>query len=517
MLTINSSQELTALFNTVSIGIITINKLGEIVMMNHFISKQFGYSENELIGQKIELLIPKRYKEKHVVHRDNYYEHPHKRAMGIGMDLFALKKDGTEFPVEVSLSPYLKNEEKFTIGFISDITIRKEAEKALLHTNSHLEKKVQEFGALFNNMAIGIVSVDKQGTIVLANQFALKKFGYTEDELIGQKIELLIPDRYKPKHVSHRNNYTASPHSRSMGIGMDLYGMKKDCTEFPVEISLSPYQTNDGQYTVAFISDTTIRKEVENALVQLNQELEEKVTERTKSLSSSLEKEKDLNELKSRFVSMASHEFRTPLSTILSSAHLALKYDTLEDQPKKDRHLNRIISSVKMLTDILNDFLSLGKIEEGRIQVRTVEFDIRESINGIINEMSNNLKTGQTFIYDHQGPELVNTDPSLMAHIIMNLFSNAIKFSAEHSAIQVNTAVNNDVLSFSVKDNGVGISEEDQQHLFERFFRGTNVSNIQGTGLGLHIIKKYAELMNGTIVCKSELGKGTEFMVNLKT
>lgn len=516
MLTINSTQELTALFNNVSIGIVTINGEGDIVMCNHFALKQFGYKEGELMGRKIELLIPRRYQHKHVAHREDYYEHPHKRSMGIGMDLFALKKDGTEFPVEVSLSPYITDEGEFTIAFVSDITIRKQAENALLQTNANLEQKVQEFGALYNNMAIGIASINKDGEIVLINQFALQKFGYTENELIGQKIEILIPGRYKPKHVKHRDNYSANPHSRSMGIGIDLFALKKDGTEFPVEISLSPYLTKDGQFTVAFISDTTIRKEAENALLQLNQELEQKIKERTESLRESLEKEKDLNEMKSRFVSMASHEFRTPLSTILSSAHLALKYNTIEDLPKKDKHLNRIISSVKMLTDILNDFLSLGKIEEGKIQVRITEFDVKESITAVINEMSNNLRTGQSFIYNHMGPDMVKLDPSLMAHIIMNLFSNAIKFSPEHSPIIVNTVHNNDVLHFSVKDSGVGISAEDQEHLFERFFRGNNVSNIQGTGLGLHIIRKYAELMDGTITCKSELGKGTEFVVTFK-
>jgi PAS domain S-box-containing protein len=513
---ISSIQELAALFNNVSIGIVVINRSGEIVMVNHFLLNQFGYSEDEVLGRKIEMLIPQRFRQKHVGHRETYAEHPHKRAMGIGMELHAVKKDGTEFPVDVSLSPYTKDGSEFTIGFVSDITIRKDAEHALLHTNSHLEKKVQEFGALFNNMAIGIVSVNENGTIVLTNQFALNKFGYTEDELIGQKIELLIPDRYKHKHVKHRDHYASSPHTRSMGIGMDLYAMKKDGTEFPVEISLSPYQTKDGQYTVAFISDITIRKEVETALIQLNQELEEKVKERTESLSASLEKEKDLNEMKSRFVSMASHEFRTPLSTILSSAHLALKYNALEDQPKKDKHLNRIISSVKILTDILDDFLSLGKIEEGKIQVRKVGYDIQEGITGIINEMANNLKNGQTFIYNHHGPEQIQIDSSLIAHIIMNLFSNAIKFSPENTAIEVNTYVENSEFRLSVKDAGIGISAEDQEHLFERFFRGTNVSNIQGTGLGLHIIKKYAELMDGTITCNSEAGKGTEFIVTLQ-
>jgi PAS domain S-box-containing protein len=372
-----------------------------------------------------------------------------------------------------------------------------------------------ELSALFNNGAIGIVTVNVYSEIVLANQFALTQFGYTEKELIGQKIEILIPNRYKEKHIHHRDNYQVHSRSRSMGIGMDLFGIKKDGIEFPVEVSLSPYKTENGQFTIDFISDITIRKEAEKALIQLNIELEQKVKERTESLRAALDKEKDLSELKSRFVSMASHEFRTPLSTILSSAYLVLKYETTEDQPKRDKHIQRIASSVNMLTDILNDFLSLGKIEEGKIQVRTAEVNIVDNINNIILEMNNILKNGQTILYSHEGDHNLWLDPSLLGHIIINLLSNAIKFSPENSSIVVNTIQKDNKLILSVKDKGLGISKEDQQHLFERFFRGGNVANIQGTGLGLHIISKYAELMNGVIECKSDLGKGTEFIITL--
>jgi len=374
----------------------------------------------------------------------------------------------------------------------------------------------QEFAALFNNAAIGIVTVNTAGEIILANQFLLDQFGYQDNEVIGKPVELLIPRRHQAKHVHHRDNYHVNPHNRTMGIGMDLFGMKKDGTEFPVEVSLSPYRTEDGKFTIAFISNISVRKEAENALLQLNTELEQKVKERTESLRQALEKEKDLNELKSRFVSMASHEFRTPLSTILSSAYLTLKYETTEEQPKRDKHIQRIVSSVNMLTDILNDFLSLGKIEEGKIQIRISEFDIKEMVSSIVNEMNDTFKKGQSFIYEHEGPEMIRSDQSLLAHIVMNLFSNAVKFSPVNSVIHVATKRLNNTLYFSVKDNGIGISKEDQQHLFARFFRGNNVSNIQGTGLGLHIVNKYTELLNGTIECKSELGEGTEFVVTLK-
>lgn len=370
------------------------------------------------------------------------------------------------------------------------------------------------FEAMFNNAAIGIITVDNAGNILLVNRFAQNQFGYTAEELIHKKIEVLIPGRFRERHEKHRDDYLQyNPRSRPMGTGMDLFAIKKDGTEFPVEVSLSTYKSAAGTFAIAFVSDITIRKQSENALVELNAELEGKVAERTHSLTEALEKEKELNELKSRFVSMASHEFRTPLSTILSSTYLVSKYTTTEDQPKRDKHIQRIVSSVTMLTDILNDFLSVGRIEEGKIQVRYSEFSIYELVTTIANEIHTILKKGQEIVYQHAGSNKVTLDPTLMQHIIMNLLSNASKFSPEDSPIEINTANEDSMFMLSVKDQGLGIPNEDQEHLFERFFRGTNVAHIQGTGLGLHIVSKYAEIMNGTVVCHSKPGKGTEFIL----
>jgi PAS domain S-box-containing protein len=379
-----------------------------------------------------------------------------------------------------------------------------------------LENTNQQLEALFNNAAIGIITVDERGTIILANQFALRQFGYTSEELKGVKIESLIPRRYRDRHEAYRAKYHAQAHSRPMGSGLDLYAIRKDGTEFPVEVSLSSYTTEEGKFAIAFISDVSMRKASENALVALNAQLEEKVNQRTVSLQEALEKEKELNELKSRFVSIASHEFRTPLSTILSSAFLASKYTTSEEQQKRDKHIDRIVSSVSILTNILNDFLSVGKIEEGKIQVRYIEMDVPFETEKVVSEMRTLLAKNQQLNYDHKGKTKVHIDTTLYRHILMNLISNAIKFSPMDAAIDVNTKADIQSFSLSVKDKGIGISDEDKKHLFERFFRGSNVLNIQGTGLGLHIVSKYTELMNGTIECISEIDKGTEFIITFK-
>ena len=387
------------------------------------------------------------------------------------------------------------------------------------------------YEALFNHASMGIVVVNSKGIILSVNPFALNLFCYTIDEIIDKPIEILIPNRFHHRHVDHREKYTQNPKSRPMGVGMDLFGIKKDGNEFPLEVSIGTYEKDGDKNVIAFISDISIRKNAEAEIIKLNDELEATVQQRTKQLtdamhqleqskeelSRSLVKEKELSELKSRFVSMASHEFRTPLSTVLSSSYLIEKYTLAEQQPKREKHLQRIVSSVNMLTDILNDFLSVGKIEEGKISVRFSEFNIQEHIISVMEEIKNNLQKNQQIKYIHTGEVNVEMDTSLVKHIIMNLISNASKFSAEGSIIEINTNQTNDHLILSVKDEGMGISADDQKHLAERFFRGANAGNIQGTGLGLHIVAKYAELMNGTVECNSKLEKGTEFKITFNT
>ncbi|MEI8059227.1 MAG: PAS domain-containing sensor histidine kinase [Ferruginibacter sp.] len=412
-------------------------------------------------------------------------------------------------------------------------------------TENILLKEKEKFEALFQYASMGILVANSSGEIILANNFLVSQFQYdSAEELIGKKIEVLIPQRYHPNHTGYRENYNKNPERRPMGIGRDLFAQKKDGSEFPVEISLSHYKTNEGNFAIAFLIDTTKRKEIENAVMHqkeelasinlkmegLNDELEQKVELRTKQLQETLQqlqrskeeltkalsKEKELSDLKSRFVSMASHEFRTPLSTILSSASLVAKYTETTQQENRDKHIHRIKSSVNNLTDLLNEFLSIGKIEDGKIESRIAIFNIKELLETICSEMQNLVKPGQQIIYSHQGSERVNLDSTLLRNVILNLISNAIKFSPENSFITVISTVTVEKIVIAVKDNGLGISEEDQDHLFERFFRGANVTNIQGTGLGLHIVSRYIELMNGQISFTSQLEKGTEFMITFK-
>jgi signal transduction histidine kinase len=235
-------------------------------------------------------------------------------------------------------------------------------------------------------------------------------------------------------------------------------------------------------------------------------------------MRTSLDRERELNELKTRFVSIASHEFRTPLSTVLSSAALVKKYKDIGDHSKIDKHVERIKSSVNHLTQILNDFLSLGKLEEGKVDIHKETINLLEFMTDLNDEVRPFLKEGQEIIVDcRAGPKEIHSDSSILRNIMFNLISNASKYSGTDKNIYITCTVQTQMIRFEIKDEGVGIPDEDQKHLFERFFRASNAGNIEGTGLGLNIVKRYAELLSGTITFSSEYGKGSTFVVIFPT
>lgn len=533
-----ADQQFAALFNHATMGIIIVDHNGEITLANDFACKQFGYKREELTGKTIELLIPARFHHKHLHHRQHYQAHLKNRPMGLGMDLYASRKDGTEFPVEISLGHYDIEEETYVMAFISDITKRKEQEKAILQLNNELEIKVSErtrslqetlkklelqfqqtqakdtelqkaniyLSSILDHAGAMIIVVDREGIIKLFNRAAEEKLGYKAGEALEQPDVLLFNHTYKSEeNLFSQPNSVLGQCLLPMGVQSDPFQqsdsehvfVRKDGSSFPASISLTALKDADGTVSgyMAIAVDITERRKTQQEMIQ------------------ALEREKELGELKSRFVSMASHEFRTPLSTILSSVFLLSKYPLTEDQPKREKHIDRIVSSVNMLSDILNDFLSIGRIEEGKIQVRWSRFNLPVYLEAVFAEIKGMLKAGQEISYTHHGENEVALDASLLKHIVLNLLSNAIKFSSAQSPIEVGTTVTSEQALLSVKDHGIGISKDDLLHLSERFFRGTNVSHIQGTGLGLHIVAKYAELMNGRMQCVSELEKGTEFII----
>lgn len=370
---------------------------------------------------------------------------------------------------------------------------------------------------LFSTAAEGLVVVDHSGTILMHNPRLGALFGYSAGELIGRPIEDLLPASMRHRHVQHRLRYNAHPVDRSMGSNLDLKALRKDGTVIPVEVSLNHFQVDDKNYIMGLITDISLRKQAEDALARTNQELEDRVERRTielkraeNSLREALAKERDVNALKSRFVSMASHEFRTPLSTIMSSVDLIGRYTEGAADDKVLKHVGRIRSKVRELTAMLNEFLSLERIEEGQVHPNPTEFDLLDLSIELLEELRTLAKPGQEITYDHSGDErIVVLDRQMLSNVMTNLVTNAVKYSPEDKVIKLHTQLKNERLTITVTDEGIGIPVEDQHHLFDRFFRGSNALTIQGTGLGLNIVKRYLELLTGTISFTSRPGNTT--------
>ena len=354
-----------------------------------------------------------------------------------------------------------------------------------------LESRYQ---AIVNTAVDGIITIDERGIIESVNPAVTNMFGYEKAELIGQNISILMPEPDRSNHDQYIENYHNTGKGKIIGKGREVIGKRKNNTLFPFLLSISEVVLENKKIFTGVIHDISELREVKEAL----------------------SKERDLSELKSRFVTMASHEFRTPLSTILSSVSLISRYNDLNDEEKRLKHVHRIKSSVLNLTNILNDFLSLSRLEEGKVMNNPVEFSITELAGEVIDEMNGILKEGQTIVYNHSGnlPK-VFLDKNLIRNIMINLVSNAIKYSKEGQEIQLASEMKKEVLVISVMDKGIGIPEEDQEYLFSRFFRAHNAANIPGTGLGLNIIKKYLDLLRGRIDFKSKLGEGTTFIVQI--
>ena len=368
--------------------------------------------------------------------------------------------------------------------------------------------------AIIDHAIDGIITIDNRGLIESINPAASSLFGYSDHEVIGNNVSMLMPEPDHSCHDSYIDNYKRTGHKKIIGIGREVLGRKKDGTTFPFRLAVSEVWYKNRKIFTGFIHDLTREKAAENRLKKHAVELEQKVSERTKDLimlvselektkaevSKSLEKEKELGQLKSRFVSMASHEFRTPLSSVQLSASLIDKYIEKPDFASVLKHTGKIKSSVQLLTSILNDFLSLEKLEAGVVTVNKQMINVVGLAEEITEEMQLICKKNQHIVYQHTGEVgLFMMDSNLLKNTVVNLISNAIKYSGEDTFIEFNTIIEDNICIITVRDNGIGIPQEDQINLFEPFFRAHNTGNIPGTGLGLNIVKRYVHLMDGLL------------------
>lgn len=382
--------------------------------------------------------------------------------------------------------------------------------------------------AIIENAIDGIITIDERGLIESINPSACKLFDYQPAEAIGKNIAMLMPQPDKSQHDEYLDRYQRTGKAHMIGIGREVMGLKKDGTIFPFRLGLSEVQYSGRKIYTGFIHDLTREKEVEKQLKEHAARLEQLVEERTQSLkdtvkalehakeevSASLDKERELGLLKDRFVSIASHEFRTPLTSMQLSASLIEKYAEPFHIPNIVKHVAKINNAVGSLTSILNDFLSLEKLEAGKENPDFRHFDLVKLSEDITEEMQSSAKQHQNIIYQHTGTRSsIMLDQNLLKCCIVNLISNAIKYSGENTFIDFNTEINTDGCMITIKDNGIGIPEPDHKHLFEAFFRAHNTGTIPGTGLGLNIVARYIDLMGGSVNFESAVNQGTLFTI----
>lgn len=382
--------------------------------------------------------------------------------------------------------------------------------------------------AIIQNAIDGIVIISDRGLIESINPSACRLFQYEPEEVIGKNIAVLMPSPDRENHDGYINNYLRTGVGHIIGYGRDVLGRKKNGSIFPFRLGVSEVTFGEVRIFAGFIHDLSQQKEAETRLMQYTQHLEELVKDRTLSLnetideltlakeevSQSLEKEKELGQLKSRLLSMASHEFRTPLASIQLSNSLLERYTEKLEDNKIERHLQKIKNAVSNLTTILDDFLHVEKAEAGKIEVTFSTFDITAFGKETVEEMQLLAKKKQKISYCHTGNEtMVRLDKNLLKNCCINLLSNAIKYSGEETRINFSTQISADAITIAIQDNGIGIPESEQKHLFEAFFRAQNTGNIPGTGLGLNIVARYVSLMQGTVTCHSAENEGTIFTI----
>jgi hypothetical protein len=393
------------------------------------------------------------------------------------------------------------------------------------------------FNILFEAVSESVIVVDQNQTIVANNSAAEKMFGYAKEQLQNQHLHILIPKNYHAGHKAHFNSFHLKSSARQMGENSNLFGAHKNGHKFPVEVGLNPFEIDNKKFVMAIVVDITNRKKSEAKIRELNSLLECKISERTSELNNTvanlkeeiekrvkaetklrkaLKKEKELGELKTKFLSLVSHEFKTPLSGMLNAAVLVGKYKKTEMQDKREKHLLTIKNKVHYLDGILNDFLSVERLESGKVTYKFSNFKLSKVVNEVIYNANLMLKSGQHIIYPKDIDNIdVYQDEKVLELMLSNILNNAIKYSPENTKIDFTITIRKTTIIFEIKDQGIGIPLSDQKHIFNRYFRAENALTNQGTGIGLNIVKSHLESLDGTIAFKSKVNEGTTFIVEL--
>ncbi len=486
------------LSEAISEGILIVNDKQEIVASNSVANKMFRYQGEDLNGKLLEVLLPRKATKKHGNYFKAFMQKGERRSMGQGLDLRGIRKDGSEFPLEIGLNPFKLLRKKYVMALVVDISERKKAEQLIGHWFTVFNESLNEI-YVFNVESYRLLNVNRGAELNL---------GYTLEELNGMSVLDI-----KPKLTSESFGRLLRPliNGKKDKIEFETVHGRKDGSTYPVEVHLQLSQLEKEQVGVAIVLDITERK-------SYTEKLERTVEERTLQLSSALEKEKSLNELKTKFLSLVSHEFKTPLTSILTSITLLSKYTEANQQDKRDKHINTIKSKVKYLDNILSDFLSIERLESGQVRYNHTTFPLSKVINEVVYGANSLLKEGQHIIYPQNIDDIIVTfDEKILALSLTNLINNAIKYSTENSTVEILAEQKKEYLAITVSDQGIGIPEDEQPYVFDRYFRASNVLTTQGTGIGLNIAKQHMANLDADIFFESSEEKGTTFTIQIPT
>jgi PAS domain S-box-containing protein len=461
-------------------AIVMVNVTGRIVLMNLQAEQVFGYARTQLVGEPVEMLLPERFRAAHNAHRARFFAQPRTRTMGAGLDLYGLRANGEEFPVEISLSPLVTDEGTMVMSAVRDVSDRQKAE--------------QKFRGLLESAPDAMVIVGRDGNIALINSQTERLFGYQRSELLGRPVEVLVPQRYRGKHPGHRNGFFSQPRARAMGAGLELFGLRRDGSEFPVEISLSPLETEEGMFVSSAIRDATARKRYEQGL-------------------------QEANRLKSVFLANMSHELRTPLNAIIGFSEFLIDEKAGALSAKQKEYLSDVLNSGRHLLRLINDVLDLSKVEAGKMEVRTERFSVRQAVEEVCSGVASIAEGKSVTIKKDLAAtaDQLTLDRQKFIQVLYNLVSNALKFSDEGGEVSVSARQHDHQLELSVRDRGIGIRSEDLEKLFVEFQQldSGSARRFEGTGLGLALTKKLVEVQGGTISVESVRGRGSTFTVLL--
>lgn len=455
-------------------AIVMVDRERSIRLANRKTEEMFGYMHAELVGSAVELLIPDRYRHAHKDYVGAFFRKPETRPMGAGRELFGRRKDGSEVPIEIGLSPIETAEGICTLACIIDITERKRAQEKL-------ELMVEASPS-------AMIMIDSGRQIRLVNRRAEELFHYARSELLGLSIEMLVPKQYRERHPEHVRSFAAHPEARPMGAGRELFALRKDGVEVPVEIGLTPIDTIDGTYVVASIIDITERKRSEDELRRSNAELEQ-------------------------FAYVASHDLQEPLRMVANYTELLERRygESLDD--KAIKYIRYASDGARRMQRLVSDLLAYSRVGSQGKPLVPVETD--RAFNGVLLSLQRLIRESNASV-NHAPLPRVMADEGQLHQLFQNLVSNAIKFKSDAPPkVQIDAHRDGPRWVFKVADNGIGLDMQYAQRIFQMFQRLHEMGKYEGSGIGLAIAKRIVERHGGSIWVESEPGEGCKVFFTL--